>query len=844
MVNNSNVGNINDSSFLNENIDLSRFIQPHGVLFVVQKSDFKILQLSKNTHYFFKKNHQELLGKKLDLIFDKSQLSFLSNLLQQQEELENINPLKFSTIVNKKEWNFDGIVHYIDSQENFLILELEPSFFKSRLDFLNSYNLKLYNLIRLASRNINKQKKFQSLCEALVNEIQKITGFDRVMLYKFDKEGHGKVISESIINIKKYILPSYLGLHFPSSDIPPISKELFLTNLIRLIPDLNNEPVEIYPYINPITNKPIPLNSSVLRGVSPCHIEYLKNMEVSASLCISLIKEDSLWGMIVCHHQTPKYVPYQIRKACEFLGEVMASQPVEKEKKENKQYKIFLKNVQSQLIEFAVNSPNFAEGLMNNNPNLLDICKATGAVFLHNDKYYSIGITPEESQIKEIINILKKESNFKVFHTDCLVKIYPDGEEIKDFASGLMAISIAPNQHILWFRPEVIQTVEWAGNPEEAFSFEEDKLSPRKSFETWKQNVVLKSLPWTNCEIENVTQLRKKLIAIVLRQIYELSSLNEALKKSEAKEREKATQLEKILLELQNTQTQLIQREKMSLLGEMIAGIAHEINNPVGFIKGNLIYANDYISDLLNLIELYQEEYPQPSEIIEEEIEEIELDFLRKDLPKMLDSMKVGIDRITNIINSLRNFSRLDNLEKKNVDIHEGIESTLMILNNRLKASNTHPEIKVIKNYGKIPLVNCYISQMNQVFMNIIVNAIDALEEQYEKTKNQDLMFIEITTNVTNTNEENENDQEQLSIKIKDNGIGISQDIKENIFDNYFTTKPMGKGTGFGLAISHQIVVKNHQGELTYESLPNQGTTFFIKIPLSKGQRARSKGQR
>jgi len=450
--NSTNSNNSNNSIFLNEKIDLTRFVQPHGVLFVLQESDLKILQVSQNTHYFFQKNHEELLGENLDVIFNESQLCFFRKLLQKKENLENINPFKFSTVINETELFFEGIVTQLEKEKDLIILELEPSFYSEKEDFLNTNNIKLYNLIRIATRNINQQDNFKDLCESLVQEVQRITNFDRVMLYKFDIDGHGQVIAESIVKEKQNQLDPYLGLHFPSSDIPPQAKELFLTNLIRFIPDLNSEPVEIFPLINPLTQQPIPLNHSVLRGVSPCHIEYLKNMEISASLSISLIKEKSLWGMIVCHHQTPKYVPYQIRKACEFLGEVMASQPVEQEKDEDQKYKIKLQTIQNKLIEFAVQSPNFGQELIKNSPNLLDICDATGAVFWHHNEYDTIGITPTETQIEEIIYILKNQNNFKIFHTDCLANIYPDAEPIKHIACGLFAIAIAPNQYILWFR--------------------------------------------------------------------------------------------------------------------------------------------------------------------------------------------------------------------------------------------------------------------------------------------------------------------------------------------------------------------------------------------------------
>ncbi|MEH1921730.1 sensor histidine kinase [Nostoc sp.] len=286
--------------------------------------------------------------------------------------------------------------------------------------------------------------------------------------------------------------------------------------------------------------------------------------------------------------------------------------------------------------------------------------------------------------------------------------------------------------------------------------------------------------------------------------------------------------LEKSLRDLQQTQAQLVQAEKMSSLGQLVAGVAHEINNPVNFIYGNLKYARDYTEDLLKLVHLYQQFYANPASEIQEYIQEIELDFLLDDLPKILNSMEVGAERISEIVLSLRNFSRLDEAEKKRVDIHQGIDSTLLILQSRFKNSVEHPGIKVVKNYGNLPLVDCYAGQLNQVFMNIISNAIDALDHYNSKRAIAEIHAspnkITITTEVIETN---------CVIRIADNGSGMTEAVKERLFNPFFTTKPVGKGTGLGLSISYQIVVEKHGGTLRCVSEPGQGTEFLIEIPLS-----------
>ncbi|XGV95298.1 MAG: PAS domain S-box protein [Leptolyngbya sp. BL-A-14] len=291
---------------------------------------------------------------------------------------------------------------------------------------------------------------------------------------------------------------------------------------------------------------------------------------------------------------------------------------------------------------------------------------------------------------------------------------------------------------------------------------------------------------------------------------------------------QRTTQLTDALTQLKQSQQQMIQTEKMSSLGQLVAGVAHEINNPVNFIHGNLSHAHDYIRDLLDLVDLYQHHYPNPTQAIADQIEAIDLEFLTEDLTKLLQSMRIGTDRIREIVLSLRNFSRLDEAEVKAVDIHDGINSTLTILQNRLKARAERPEIQVVKNYGQLPLVECYPGQLNQVFMNILANAIDALEEAnaqqtYEEIK-ENPNKITIQTSLL--------DSKWIKISISDNGTGMPESVCQRIFDPFFTTKAVGKGTGMGMSISYQIVAEKHGGQLDCSSNPGEGTEFTIRIPI------------
>lgn len=303
------------------------------------------------------------------------------------------------------------------------------------------------------------------------------------------------------------------------------------------------------------------------------------------------------------------------------------------------------------------------------------------------------------------------------------------------------------------------------------------------------------------------------------------AALLKANNELEQKVAERTFELRKALLDLQNTQAQLVHSEKMSSLGQMVAGVAHEINNPVSFIAGNLRYANQYIDDLLDLIAVYQGQYPQLNPTIVAKTKSIELEYLCEDLPKLMASMKVGSERITDIVLGLRNFSRLDEAKIKSVDIHEGIDNTLMIMNHQLTLPNKLPDIQIVKEYGQLPKVSCYVNQLNQVFMNILNNAIYALKEnmQYWQSKTK-IPTIQIKTLVV--------DNERVLISIKDNGPGMNSEVKEQIFNPFFTTKPVGQGTGLGLSISYQIVVEKHQGKLSCISALGKETEFQIEIPI------------
>ncbi|MGK7922083.1 MAG: GAF domain-containing protein, partial [Trichodesmium sp.] len=726
-----------------EQIHLSGQIQPHGVLLVLQEPELKILQASNNTLELFDIPAAELINQNLSSLFSDKQIEKLSRSLENNHQLKKVNPVELSFDTKDRSFLCDGIIH---RSGNVLIIELEPVISKSNISFLN-----FYHVVREAAAKMQGAADLKSLCQIMVAEIRKITGFDRVMVYRFDSQDSGCVIAEDKIES----LEPMLGLNYPSLDIPPQARRIFTVNSLRLIADVDAQPVDILPKKNSRNNEHLDLTYSVLRSVSSCHIQYLKNMGVGASMSISLLKNQKLWGLIACHHNSSKYVPYELRTACEFLGQTMSLELAYKENNEDYDYRLELKSLKSEIIEDVSSSSNFIDALVQCQHKLLNLVSAEGVVVISGESLHLLGKTPKSIAIQELISEIKEKFDQDIFYSDSLPKLYPKFQKDKDVASGLLALSISSAQsiYILWFRPEVIRTVDWAGDPTPVTEIESNgnvKLCPRKSFELWKGIVKYTSLPWKEWEIDAALELRNAIIKIVLKQADELAKLNSALQKSEAGEREKSSQLEKALKKLKLTQTQLVQSEKMSSLGQLVAGIAHEINNPINFIYGNIEHANNYSHELMYLLKLYQKHYNPPVAEIEEESEEIDIEFILEDLPQLLKSMKVGTERIREIVKSLRNFSRLDEAEMKAVNVHEGIDSTLLILNNRL-TPKIGKEINLIKEYGNLPLVDCYASQLNQVFMNILVNGIDALEEaqaegKFSEADGQEIPTIKIQT--------------------------------------------------------------------------------------------------
>lgn len=502
-------------------------VQSYGVMLVVNPADLSILQASTNTSTEFDLDARDVVGKTLEDIFDPFQIGQIKEALT-SDNIDAINPVKTWVKREGDDYGvFDAVFHY--SEDGFLVLELEPAVTAENIPFLS-----FYHLARASVSQLDSTADLRAFCQVIVKEVRKVTGFDRVMLYRFDDDDHGEVMAEE----KRDEMTPFLGLHFPESDIPQTARQMFISNWIRVIPDASASPVRLYPENNPATGQPTDLTLSILRSPYPCHLEYLHNMGVGASMTISLMKDNRLWGIIACHHNTPKHVPYELRKACEFLGKVIFSEISTREEVADHAYKIQLNAGLSSLVETMTEADYFVDGLLNADPSLMSLTGAAGAAIYFGGQWNTVGRTPAESELDRLANWLTKEMDDEVFYTDSLPMTYTDAQSFKAVGSGLLAIAISKKSYVMWFRPEVIQTVNWGGDPNNAYALEEVtdglKLSPRQSFSLWKETVQLTSLPWKTVEIQAALRLRKAIVNIVLKQAEELALLAQDLCRSNA----------------------------------------------------------------------------------------------------------------------------------------------------------------------------------------------------------------------------------------------------------------------------------------------------------------------
>jgi light-regulated signal transduction histidine kinase (bacteriophytochrome) len=761
-----NIANLTDSELIPSDLSLTNCdrepihipsaIQSHGVLLTFSETDFVILQISQNSEAFLGKKPAAFIGKPLSMLMKKKQIEAIRGCLN--AEFDNVNPLRLALSVGRKSQPFEGVVHRTDGV---IVLELEHSIEQKAVNFFD-----FYKFVKVPINHLQNTQTLAELSQQAVTAIRNITGFDRVMLYRFDKDGSGHVIAEN----KGESSESFLGLHYPATDIPKQAKELYRLNLLRIIPDALYEQVPLEPELNPLTGAPLDMSMSVLRSVSPLHTEYLENMGVRASMSISLLRNHQLWGLIACHHHSPKRLSYETRTICEFLGQVISFEVGAKADAEDLDYKMKLQTVHARFVNTIAHCQTLGDGLNQNPCDLLDLAGASGVVFCESGKIISFGDTPPKEAMADLVEWIDQHiGEDTIYSTNTLVTDYPKFAPYKDIASGLLALRISQAQqtYLLWFRPEVIQTIPWGGEPNKPIRVDSSlQLTPRKSFELWKETVQLKSLPWKACEIDAALELRTRIIGIVLQKADELAILN--------------TELERSNIEL-----------------DSFAYVAsHDLKEPLRGIHNYSTF----------LIEDYGEQ-------------------LGEDGTHKLATLMRLTQRMEDLINSLLHYSRFGRAELlfQPVDLEEVVEGVLDVI----KISQPVPvDFRIPR---PLPTVQCDRTQVTELFTNLISNAIKYNDQELKWVEIGYILPEEVNQKLPESLNLN---PAQTVFFVKDNGIGIRAKHLETIFKIFKRLHPAsqyGGGTGAGLTIAKKIV-ERHGGNIAVESTFGEGSTFYFTL--------------
>lgn len=741
-----------------EPIHIPGRIQPHGVLLALSSPGLRIEQASESAQAMLGRPAGDLLGTALSDLIDGDRWEPLSEVLLSDEPSSG-NPLRVTMGKGPSRLQFDGAAHR--NADGILILELE----NPRSDGEPPPSDHSRSIRRAMSR-LQGTSSLRDFCQVATAEARALTGFDRVTVYRFDPEWNGSVFAED----RRDGLEPLLGLHFPASDIPEQARRLYHLNPIRMIADVAAKSAPILPGEGSGTGRPLDLSHSVLRSVSPIHIQYLKNMGAGASMSISLMREGRLWGLLSCmHYRGARYVPPDIRAACEFLGLLVSVQLAIKEDGEDQGYRSRLQAIRETLLQRMSEASDLVEGLTGPGSALLELTNAQGAAIVHESTYATLGATPDEKQVRDLVRWLRVHADGDIFVTDSLPKFYPEAANFKESACGLMAIasSKAQGHYVLWFRPEVLQSVNWGGNPNKAVEASRNgvPLSPRTSFELWKEVVRLKSLPWQACEVDAARGLRDAIIAVVVRRAEELTRLNE---------------------ELERSNTDL----------DAFAYIAsHDLKEP---LRGIHNYASFLLEDYGDQID-------------------------SEGVAKLQTLVRLS-QRMEDLIESLLRYSQVGRigLSLAPLDLQDILDDVLDSLSSRLY--ETKVEVRIPR---RLPKARCDRVQVGEIFSNLISNALKYTDKdaRWVEIGYEDPIrpVIEPSPGA---------EPASAVLYVRDNGIGIDDRHRHSIFRLFkrlHGRDKFGGGTGAGLTIAKKIV-ERHGGSIWLESTPGEGTTFYFTL--------------
>lgn len=775
----SDLTNLEDCS--EESVYAPGYIQPHGVLLTLQAPHLKILQVSENVEQFFGVPAAALLGQSLQQLFSHNQVKRIAEFLL-QDDLEQYNPFELKACpvsclpkrqAKVKSQTFRATLH---RTLDVLILELEPQPAKEK-----THSIQFYQRLQTAILRLRSATSLDDLAQTLAKAVKAMTGFDRVMVYQFAVDEHGVVIAEE----KADHLESYLGLHYPAIDIPVPARKLFLRNWVRQIPNVNACPASLIPPHAGSQDHPLDLRDCVLRGVSPYHIEYLQNMGVSGSLTISLMDDQRLWGLIACHHYSPKQVDYETRKICEFLGQFASIELIHQQERELSHYRTQVKAIQDNLQQAFLREPNFIQQvLIRNATQLLNLVHAEGVAIVLDQQISLIGQTPSLKDVQALLSGLPQLNQQSLYLTDCLSRTYPAASQFTHTASGLLTISITLHQksyHLLWFRPEQIQIVHWAGDPTTAVVVDPDgekRLTPRRSFQLWKQTVRATSLPWQAPEIEAALMMRNTLMLAVLE--FSQAALEQAAERAAIANRAKS---------------------------QFLAKMSHELRTPLNAILG--------------FTQVMNRSPNTPSEFQEH-----------------LGIISRSGEHLLGLINDVLEMSRIEAGQLILTESHFNLQRLLRSLQEMfaLKAAQKGLMLSFEADQTVPQYVCSDEAKLRQILINLISNAI--------KFTTQGSVRVQASAEVARAIRQGCHCYShtltschalKLSFAVTDTGCGIDRRDWESVFEAFMQTEQgrHAQGTGLGLSISRQFA-RLMGGDITLQSTINQGSTFTCQVILHR----------
>jgi chemotaxis family two-component system sensor kinase Cph1 len=743
-----------------EPIHIPGAIQPYGFLLCLDEFTRRVAYASENTVALLGLEPTELVGAGLSCLLNPARVAEIEQCFDTLTEAHVLLGVRLDLVEGQPYYKL--ILHRYD---RLLWLEFEPVTEQEPahldLPFLNNALSQMLSAGSVAD-----------FCQYAVEQVRAITNFDRVAIYRFAPDESGEIIAEAC----REDLAPWLGLHYPASDIPQQARAMYLKNWLRFIPDAGYVPARLVPLRPPRSSRPPDMTYAVLRSVSPIHLQYLHNLGSAATMTISLIQDNQLWGMITCHHLTPKLVSYELRDLCQFIAKTFSALIASKERQDEYAYQLQVRERQARLFEHVSNTPNFVEGLYKQSPTLLEVFDCTGAAICHDDEIITLGTTPTKEQITELLAWLQVNVRQDVFHTASYSSLNPAGLALRGTASGFIAASLAeaPGNYLLWFRPEVVQTVSWAGQNEKAEQLADGQifLSPRQSFESWKQLVENTSAPWKPLEIRAAQEIRLHISDVRLKVFNELHARAQALSHLNA--------------ELERSNDEL----------DSFAYVAsHDLKEPLRGIHNYSLF------------------------LLEDYAEQLDADGVQK-----LQTLVRLSQRMESLIEGLLQLSRVgrQDLTLTEVDTNELVAEVLDLLQPRLEQTQTSMVIE-----GPLPTLLADRVRLQEVFNNLFTNAIK-YSDQATKTVVVGMAPASLAVPGVNLGP-----SAFHVFYVQDFGIGIDPKHHDNIFKLFkrlHAQEKYGGGTGAGLAIAKKMVEK-HGGRLWVESSLGHGATFYFALP-------------